>query len=103
MVIETKIQRLHDLCGIAGGDLSKLEEQISHIVEIKKKTSEKLNKDVMRLQASDVLKPIENLDKINAELVRAISNISRISQEIQLLLKKQHEEKPKSAAKNVLD
>ena len=52
---------------------------------------------------SDVLKPIENLDKINAELVRAISNISRISQEIQLLLKKQHEEKPKSAAKNVLD
>jgi len=84
---EEPIQRLSDFCGIAEEDLLVLKDQLSKVIAVKKKMySDNSNNTVLR-QTADVLKTIENLEKIDSKLPEAISEIKELCQKVRLLLR----------------
>jgi hypothetical protein len=86
-MVEELEQRLNDYAEAAEMELARLREQISKIIEIKKKTTGDKSEAVMLSQVKDALKTADNLEKISAKLPEAIDDIKKICQQARVLLK----------------
>ncbi len=86
-MVEELEQRLNDYAEAAEMELARLREQISRIIEIKKKTAGDKSEVMMLSQVKDALKTADNLEKIGAKLPEAIHDIKKICQQARSLLK----------------
>jgi hypothetical protein len=83
---EEPTQQLNDCSDAAEAELAKLKEQISKIIEIKKKATGDSSGSMVLRQVEDALKTVENLEKIGSKLSGAIGDINKICQQAKSLL-----------------
>lgn len=88
-----KLTKLGEICDFASSDLGSLKGQLAKIIEIKKKSQKDLSGSMMMHSAGNVLKHLENLEKIFKQLMDSIGKVADLRDKIELSLRSEYKMK----------